>query len=241
MLELRNVKARLGSFELRVPHLRLEDGKYYAVIGRSGVGKTALLWTIAGLTKVTEGRVLLNGEDVTHLEPERRGFALLPQHYALFPHMTIYENIAFPLKVRGEGKERIDEEVKRIAQDLGIKHLLNRKPNTLSGGEKQRAALARALIINPKALLLDEPLSNLDPELRTEGRKLLKKIKKEKPITTLHVTHSIIDVAELADTVIHVDKGTIKETQPTNSFLKTQTAKKYLQEYEALMKHLKTT
>ncbi len=156
----------LGGFKLRDVTFSVDKCDYVCIIGPTGVGKSILLETIAGLYNPKKGRILLDGEDITHLPPERKHVGVVYQDYALFPHMTVFNNIAYGLRKKIKDKNIVKQEVKRIAELLEIDHLLHRKPGTLSGDEQQRVALARALIVRPKLLLMDEPFSALDVRQR---------------------------------------------------------------------------
>ena len=173
-LEVDHVWKDLCGFKLVDVCLEVAAGEYFVVLGPSGAGKTVLLQVIAGILQPDKGRVIIDGVDMTRAPPEKRNVGYVPQNYALFPHLTVLGNIAFGLKLRKMPEEEIKRKVEEVAEKLGIKHLLHRKPGTLSGGEAQRVALARALVIKPKILLLDEPLSAVDPVLRWELRDYLR-------------------------------------------------------------------
>lgn len=190
MIEIRDLKVSVGDFRIQVDKLRIERGDYLIIVGPTGAGKTILLETIAGFHRVKRGKIILNGRDITYLSPQERGVSMVYQDYMLFPHMTVEENIGYPLKIR---KMEWRRRVKELAEDLGIKHLLKRYPKTLSGGEKQRVALARAVIIEPELLLLDEPFSALDPNMRDSARKIVKDFIENLGISTIHVTHDFSD------------------------------------------------
>ena len=183
------------------------DNCYCVVLGPTGAGKSLLLETIAGILKPDKGKIVIDGEDVTKLPPEKRKIGFVPQDYALFPHMNVYKNIAYGIKDKEEKRKKVEE----IAEKLGIFNLLDRKPATLSGGEKQRVALARALVIQPKLILLDEPLSAVD--LRTKERLMneLKFVHSEFKIPIIHVTHSLIEAVMLADEIAIMMDGKIVE------------------------------
>ncbi|WP_297523539.1 tungstate ABC transporter ATP-binding protein WtpC [Thermococcus sp.] len=201
MLNVQNVSRDYGDFHLRGVSFTVSKGEYFIILGPSGAGKTVLLEVIAGLISPDSGRILLNGIDVTGWPPEKRGLAYVPQSYALFPNMSVYDNIAFGLKLRKLPKAEIERRVGEIVEVLGIESLLKRKPRTLSGGEQQRVALARALVIEPPLILLDEPFANLD--VQTRGRLIneMKRWRKELGFTTLHVTHSFEEAVSLGDRV----------------------------------------
>jgi len=210
-LNVEHLWKSLGGFELADVCLEVEVGEYFVVLGPSGAGKTVLLQLIAGILKPDRGRVLIDGVDVTRSPPESRCIGYVPQNYALFPHLTVYSNIAFGLKLRKVPRKEVDERVRGVAEKLGIAHLLHRKPRTLSGGEAQRVALARALAIEPKVLLLDEPLSAVDPVLRWELRDYLRKIHREFEATVVHVTHDFTEALALADRIAVLNKGRVEQ------------------------------
>ena len=201
MLELQSVSKRLGAFAITDLNLRVTDGEYFIQLGPSGVGKTVLLELIAGLLRPDSGRILWRGEEITHRPPEARRFAIVYQDYALFPHLGVADNIAYGLKAAGMGRRAVAERVARLADNLQIAALLDRRPDTLSGGEQQRVALARALATDPELLLLDEPLSAVDMAIRRQLRKLLKRIHRETGTTFFHVTHSAEEAMALGDRV----------------------------------------
>ncbi|ACV24967.1 ABC transporter related [Methanocaldococcus fervens AG86] len=174
-LEIKNLSIDLGEFKLIDVNLEIEKGDYLTIIGPTGSGKSILLETIAGFYKPKNGKIFLEGEDITNLPPEKRNMSIVYQDYVLFPHKTVFENIAYGLKKKIKDKDKIKEEVNRISELLNISHLLHRKPGTLSGGEQQRTALARALVVKPKLLLMDEPFSALDVKTKENLRKLVKK------------------------------------------------------------------
>jgi len=188
-------------FRLRDVSFEVKKNEYFMVLGHSGAGKTLLLEVIAGIHEPDEGKIYLNGEDVTEKPPEKRGIAYVPQNYALFPHLSVFDNIAYGLRVRGFERSEIRSTVLDLANVLGIDHLLKRKPKTLSGGEQQRVALARALAVKPKLLLLDEPFSNLDVQTRSKLIGEMKRWRKELGFTAIHVTHNFEEVMTLGDRV----------------------------------------
>jgi molybdopterin-binding protein len=206
MLEIKNIHVSFPGFSLEDISFRLAGGDYLVLLGVSGAGKTVLLEVLAGLLKPGSGQVLLNGKDITRQRIQERGIGLVYQDLSLFPHMTVSENIAYPLKNRIHGRDRIKAEVISLAGQTGIPHLLDRYPGTLSGGEAQRVALARTLASNPEVLLLDEPLANLDVKLKAELRSLLRRIHKSGK-TMIHVTHDFMEAATLATRVAVVEKG----------------------------------
>ncbi|ANF22015.1 tungstate ABC transporter ATP-binding protein WtpC [Thermococcus piezophilus] len=201
MLEVKSISKDWKEFKLREITFGVKAGEYFIILGPSGAGKTVLLEIITGILEPDSGKVILDGKDVTGWPPERRSLAYIPQNYALFPHMSVYDNIAFGLKLRRLPKEEIKRKVRDIAEVLGIDHLLHRKPKTLSGGESQRVAIARALVIEPKLLLLDEPFANLDVQTRARLIGEMKRWRKELGFTALHVTHSFEEAVSLGDRV----------------------------------------
>ena len=205
ILELRNVTKNFGKFSLKDISLKI-DQEYFVFLGPTGAGKSVLLEVIAGVLKPDSGEVILDGRRITHLPPEKRGIGLVPQDYALFPHLNVFKNIEYGLKVRGirNGGRALE-----VARKLGIEHLLDRYPATLSGGERQRVALARALAVEPELLLLDEPLSAVDLKTKEMLMNELKKVHLEFEIPIVHVTHSFIEAAFLADRVAVIMNGKI--------------------------------
>nr|WP_232215794.1 ATP-binding cassette domain-containing protein [Archaeoglobus veneficus] len=204
-----NAEKDFGNFKLDAEFSM--DRGYCVVLGPTGAGKSLLLEIIAGILMPDRGKVIIDCEDVTGLPPERRGIGFVPQDYALFPHMSVYGNIAYGLKARGADKSDIRSAVEEIAENLGISHLLDRKPATLSGGEKQRVALARALVIQPKLILLDEPLAAVDLRTKEKLMNELKFVHREFGIPVIHVTHSLIEAATLADEIAVMMNGRIVE------------------------------
>ncbi|PSO04078.1 hypothetical protein B9Q12_03095 [Candidatus Marsarchaeota G2 archaeon ECH_B_SAG-G06] len=189
--------------------LELDDREFLVVLGPSGCGKTTLLRIVAGLVKPERGRVYIDGVDVTDTEPYDRNVAMVFQNYALYPHMSVFDNIAFPLKMKKLNKHRIEQRVKDVAQLLQISELLTRKPYELSGGQQQRVALARALVRNPKVFLFDEPLSNLDAKLRVQMREEIKKFHLRFGITTIYVTHDQTEAMALGSKIAVMNHGKI--------------------------------
>ncbi|HDZ20355.1 hypothetical protein LCGC14_0019470 [marine sediment metagenome] len=201
MLDLQSIGVRLGSFELADVSVTIEAGEYFVLLGPSGVGKSVLLEIVAGLIRPSAGRVLLDGRDITGLPPEQRGFSLVYQDYALFPHMTVRRNIAYGLPRARSARPAAKRRAAELAELLHITPLLARRPETLSGGQQQRVALARALAVQPRLLLLDEPLAALDTNTRFRLRKELKRINRELNTAVLHVTHDPEEAMALGDRV----------------------------------------
>lgn len=201
MLELQSITKKLGSYEMLETSLQIHHGEYMMLLGPSGVGKSVLIEIIAGLMYPDTGCILWNDKDVTLEVPEKRRFAVVYQNYVLFPHLTVRQNIIYGLKATRAKSQDIQERLHILTMMLNIDKLLDRKPTKLSGGEQQRVALARALAIQPKLLLLDEPLSALDGNTRLRLRKELKRINKELNITVLHVTHDPDEAITLGDRI----------------------------------------
>jgi multiple sugar transport system ATP-binding protein len=191
--------------------LDIEDGEFFALLGPSGCGKTTLLRTIAGLITPTTGSIEIGGRDVTRLAPGDRNVAMVFQDYALYPHMSVLENIAYPLKVRHVSKERREEVATTTGASLQIGELMQRRPGELSGGQQQRVALARAIASRPQVFLLDEPLSNLDARLRLEARTFLKRLQAELAVTTVYVTHDQAEALAMANRMAVMEKGVIRQ------------------------------
>lgn len=192
--------------------LAIQEGELLVILGPSGCGKTTLMRMIAGLEKPTSGAISIGGLDVTDLPPRARSIAMVFQSYALYPHMTVFNNIAFPLKAHGKiSKADIKEKVEWAASTLGIEALLERKPRQLSGGERQRVALGRALVKEPKVLLLDEPLSNLDAKLRASARDELQRFHRRLGITTIFVTHDQIEALGMGDRIVVMSQGKVMQ------------------------------
>ncbi|MCL5966166.1 MAG: ATP-binding cassette domain-containing protein [Deltaproteobacteria bacterium] len=192
------------------------EGEFLVLLGPSGCGKTTLLRMIAGIEEPTSGDILIDGQVVTHLPPRVRNIAMVFQSYALYPHMTVAQNIAFPLKTRGVAREEIPAKVHQAAAMFGIEKLKDRKPRQLSGGERQRVALARAMVREPSVFLLDEPLSNLDAILRTSAREELRQLQKRLGVTTIYVTHDQVEAMGLGDRIVVMNKGQIRQVGTPN-------------------------
>ncbi len=208
MLKLIDINRRLGDFALTDINLEVSEGEYYVLLGRSGAGKTQLLELIAGLEKPDSGTILLDNMDITAQRIQLRKVGIVFQDYAVFPHMTVFGNIAYPLRAKKEDKERIVEKVENAATAMNIKHILGRGTEKLSGGELQRVALARTLITSPRLLLLDEPLSSLDTSLKDDLKRLLRNLNKAGQ-TIIHVTHDYGDAISLAKKVGVIHNGKI--------------------------------
>src|SRR5215470_18205182 len=212
IVETRDIKKRFGdSIAVDGVDLATKEGEFLVLLGPSGCGKTTLLRMIAGLEKQTSGDILIGGQVVNDLPPRARKIAMVFQSYALYPHMTVAENIAFPLKAQGTPRAQIPEEVDRAANMFGIQRLLKRKPRQLSGGERQRVALARAMVRKPDVFLLDEPLSNLDAKLRTLARDELKQFQRRLGTTTIYVTHDQVEAMGLGDRIAVMSAGKVRQ------------------------------
>jgi multiple sugar transport system ATP-binding protein len=192
--------------------LEIRDGEFFTFVGPSGCGKSTLLNMIAGLEPVTGGTIYFDGIPVNDLSPRQRDVAMVFQSYALYPHMRVYENIAFPLRMSKRHPEEIDREVRKTAALLGLQELLHRKPRELSGGQRQRVALGRAIIRRPRVFLMDEPLSNLDARLRIETRGELKKLHRDLGITTVYVTHDQAEAMSLSGRIAVLHGGEIHQS-----------------------------
>jgi molybdate/tungstate transport system ATP-binding protein len=211
MIKIEDVSRDWKQFKLDHVNLEVEDGEYFVLIGPSGSGKTMFLETIAGMWNVDSGRIYMNGKDVTNLPPEERGVGFVYQNYMLFPHKTVFENISFGLNIRKVKKDEIKARVDEMMDFMGISHLAERFPRTLSGGEQQRTALARAIIIHPKVMLMDEPLSALDRVTREDLMKLLKDLHAKFDTTFIHVSHNLDEALMLADRIALMRNGRISQ------------------------------
>jgi multiple sugar transport system ATP-binding protein len=191
--------------------LTIEDGEFVVIVGPSGCGKSTLLRLIAGLETPSAGRIAIGGRDVTDAAPADRGVAMVFQSYALYPHLTVAGNIAFPLKVAGRPKHEIAERVAAVAASLDLTDLLDRKPRALSGGQRQRVSIARAIVRQPQVLLLDEPLSNLDSELRVRMRHEFARLHQQLGATMIYVTHDQLEAMTLANRIVVMAKGRVEQ------------------------------
>ncbi|MBS4013304.1 MAG: ABC transporter ATP-binding protein [Bacteroidetes bacterium] len=226
MLELNNISVSFPGFSLKNISLKVEKGDYFTVLGMSGAGKTLMLEIIAGLQRPDSGKILLNNQDITNKNIQGRRIGLVYQDLCLFPHLTVADNILYPLKNKKFSKQEKSKTLEKLAGHMEISHLLERYPKSLSGGEAQRVALARTLASNPEVLLLDEPLSNLDVKLKSELRQLLKKINLSGK-TIIHVTHDYTEAATLSNKVALIENGVLIQTgcpddvfrHPVNEFV----------------------
>ncbi len=204
--------------------LEFEDGRLTVLVGPSGCGKTTLLRLIAGLEDASDGSVYIAGREVSDVPPWRRNTAMVFQSYALYPHMSVFDNLAYPLKARGVASRQIKDRVERTASSLGISELLGRKPRELSGGQMQRVALGRAIVRTPEVFLMDEPLSNLDAKLRVEMRAELKRLQRDLGVTTIYVTHDQAEAMTMADTLIVMRDGRVQQAgSPEDLYLRPAT------------------
>ncbi len=219
-IQLRNVGKRWGSF-IGVDNfdLTIADQEFLVLLGPSGCGKTTTMRMIAGLEDASEGDILIDGTRVNDMEPKDRDVAMVFQSYALYPNMNVYENIRFPLKVRGIDPATHDEKVRRASAMVELDDFLHRKPAELSGGQRQRVALARAIVREPNVFLMDEPLSNLDAKLRVSTRAQIKNLSHELAVTTIYVTHDQIEAMTLADRVVVMKQGVVQQVgSPTEIY-----------------------
>jgi len=214
-------------------NLEVEDGEFMILLGPSGCGKTTTLRMISGLEEPTKGRIYIGDKLVADpgkgvfIPPKDRDIAMVFQSYALYPHMTVYDNIAFPLKLRKVPKQEIDQRVREVAELLGLTELLKRKPRELSGGQRQRVALGRAIIRKPQVFLMDEPLSNLDAKLRVRMRAELKKLQRQLGVTTIYVTHDQVEAMTMGDRIAVINAGVLQQVgspdevydKPANMFV----------------------
>ena len=211
MIHIENISKDLGEFFLRDVTLDIKEGEYFVILGPTGAGKTILLESIAGIYRPDSGRIFLSDSDITDVPPWERNIGMVYQDYILFPFLTVAENIGFGLKSRKIGKGEIKRKVDELAKLLGVSHLSHRYPATLSGGEQQKVAIARAIAIEPRVLLLDEPLSALDSRTRDYLREELKRVKEEFGITMVHVTHDQTEALVLADRIAVMMQGRIMQ------------------------------
>jgi multiple sugar transport system ATP-binding protein len=208
VITLKEVTKFFGSFKvIDNISLNVEKGEFFVILGKSGSGKTTLLRLIAGLERVSSGKIFIGSMDVTDLPPSKRDIGMVFQNYALYPNKKVFENLMIALENSRIDKKDKEERIMEISKELEIYHLMDKYPVQLSGGQQQRVAIAKALVRRPKVLLMDEPLSNLDVQLRYSARKLIKKVQKEFNITTVYVTHDSNEALAIADRIGVVDKG----------------------------------
>lgn len=237
-IELRNVSVRYGTrYVIRDINLAIVEGSIVGIIGHSGSGKTTLLRVIAGFEKSDNGNVTIYGKDMKDVEPAERGVGYIFQNYTLFPHLSVFDNVAFGLKSRKVGKSDIQEKVDHVTGFLNIRNLLAKYPHQLSGGEQQRVAIARSMVLGPKILLLDESFSNLDYNLKIELLNQLKRINKDIGTTILYVTHDQTDCFGLCDKIVVVKDGIIVEADQTINIInspRTKEVASFVGIYQAL-------
>src|SRR5262245_1603469 len=211
-VEIRNVRKAFGSVEvLHGVSVGIADSEFVVLVGPSGCGKSTLLRMIAGLENVTAGDIAIGGRVVNTVPPKDRDVAMVFQNYALYPHMTVFQNMAFSLKLAKAPKEVMEREVGRAAKILGLEQLLHRYPRQLSGGQRQRVAMGRAIVRNPQVFLFDEPLSNLDAKLRVAMRSEIKALHQRLKVTTVYVTHDQIEAMTMADKIVVMNSGLVEQ------------------------------
>jgi multiple sugar transport system ATP-binding protein len=218
---LDKVTKRFGGDNVAVDSLdmNIDDGEFMVLVGPSGCGKTTALRMIAGLESITEGEIRIGDNVVNDVPPKDRDIAMVFQNYALYPHMSVYDNMAFGLKLAKEDKDEIEKRVKEAARVLGLDEFLNRKPRALSGGQRQRVAMGRAIVRKPQAFLMDEPLSNLDAKLRVQMRSEISRIQNNLKVTTVYVTHDQVEAMTMGDRVAVLKKGELQQVgTPTELF-----------------------
>ena len=225
---LKDVEKFFGTaYVIRKLNLTIKDREFVVLLGPSGCGKTTTLRAIAGLEEIDNGEILIDGKPVQNLEAGDRDIAFVFQLFALYPHLTAYENIAFPLRATRESKEAIDQKVRAVARTLQIEHLLGKRPSSLAGGDMQRVAIGRALVRRPKAMLMDEPMGALDAKLREEMRTELKRLHLENQATTVYVTHDQVEAMSMADRIAIMNDGILQQVgtpdevyhEPVNLFV----------------------
>ena len=211
-IQLKNLTKRWGTFTAVDDfNLTIADKEFLVLLGPSGCGKTTTMRMIAGLEDASNGDILVDGKKINDLEPKDRDVAMVFQSYALYPNMNVYENIRFPLKVRGIDKSTHNAKVMRAVKMVELENFLHRKPAELSGGQRQRVALARAIVREPNVFLMDEPLSNLDAKLRVSTRAQIKNLSHELAVTTVYVTHDQVEAMTLADRVVVMKEGIVQQ------------------------------
>lgn len=211
-VEIREVKKAFGSTQiLHGVSVDIEDGQFVVLVGPSGCGKSTLLRMLAGLENITGGEIAIGDRVVNKVPPKDRDIAMVFQNYALYPHMTVFQNMAFSMKLAGAPKEVMDQEVQKAARILGLEQLLHRFPRQLSGGQRQRVAMGRAIVRNPQVFLFDEPLSNLDAKLRVQMRSEIKDLHQRLKVTTVYVTHDQIEAMTMADKIVVMNHGRIEQ------------------------------
>ena len=214
MIDIKDLFIKLPGFTLQDINLSIQDGEFFMLLGPTGAGKTLILEAIAGIVPITSGRIFVKGKEITRLPPEQRGTSIVYQDYALFPHLSVLKNITYGLRYHKNDPKASKKRVTRLMEQLGLQPLAQRSIHNLSGGEKQRIALARALAVNPSVLLLDEPLSALDPNFREDIRDLLKKLHQEVETTFLMVTHDFAEAMFLGERMAVLNTGKIDQIGP---------------------------
>jgi len=220
MIRTEQLSFRIGDFQLRSFSLEVARGAYFVLLGPPGSGKTIFLECLCGLRRISSGRVVIDGRDVTGLEPRARGIGYVPQDYALFPHLSVERNIAFGLRAQRHSSDEIRVRVTQTAEMLGISRLLKRNVAGLSGGEKQRTALARALIMEPKVLLLDEPVCALDESTRQSVCALLHRVQRKLGLTVIHVSHNLEEAFSVADRAAILNEGALQQVGSLDELLR---------------------
>jgi multiple sugar transport system ATP-binding protein len=227
-IELRGVEKYFGTVQvIKDLNLAIKDNEFIVLLGQSGCGKTTTLRAIAGLETIDTGDILIDGQPVQNMKASDRDIAFVFQSFSLYPHMNVYENIAFPLRATRKSRSEIESEVQGVAKTLQISHLLSRKPSALSGGDMQRVAIGRALVRRPKAMLMDEPIGALDAKLREEMRAEIKRLHMKQGSTTIYVTHDQVEAMSLADRIVIMHEGVLQQvgsptevyTHPANTFV----------------------
>jgi multiple sugar transport system ATP-binding protein len=227
-VDIRNVRKAFGSTQvLHGVSVGIEDGQFVVLVGPSGCGKSTLLRMLAGLENITAGEIAIGDKVVNNVPPKDRDIAMVFQNYALYPHMTVFENMAFSLKLAGAPKEFMEQEVQKAARILGLGQLLHRYPRQLSGGQRQRVAMGRAIVRDPQVFLFDEPLSNLDAKLRVQMRIEIKALHQRLKTTTIYVTHDQIEAMTMADRIVVMHDGRVEQVgtplelydRPANTFV----------------------
>src|SRR5512139_2896955 len=227
-VDIREVRKAFGSTQiLHGVSVGIEDGQFVVLAGPSGCGKSTLLRMLAGLENITGGEIAIGGRVVNNVPPKDRDIAMVFQNYALYPHMTVFQNMAFSMKLAGAPKEVMEREVQKAAKILGLEQLLHRFPRQLSGGQRQRVAMGRDIVRNPQVFLFDEPLSNLDAKLRVQMRSEIKELHQRLKVTTVYVTHDQIEAMTMADLIVVMNHGRIEQAgaplelydRPANTFV----------------------
>ncbi|MBX6366716.1 MAG: sn-glycerol-3-phosphate import ATP-binding protein UgpC [Rhodospirillales bacterium] len=214
-VRLRNVRKSYGDTEvIHGVDCEIADGEFVVVVGPSGCGKSTLLRMVAGLEEITKGEIAIGGRVVNDIEPKDRDIAMVFQNYALYPHMSVFDNMAYGLKIRGVPRSEIEARVEKAANILQLKPLLERKPRQLSGGQRQRVAMGRAIVRDPQVFLFDEPLSNLDAKLRVQMRVEIKRLQQDLGTTSIYVTHDQVEAMTLADRLVVMNAGVAEQVGP---------------------------